>query len=141
MDRREFERLRDLPGKKITGDIRLQRSRETAPLLSATVLIENSADVTAKLFIEFNEQTDAKILNVSIPGTGPICRLEVDTRSHKSIGRSHKHALHEMDCPALNLPREIQGRSDLSGKSFHEVFMDFCDKANIEHDGSFVMER
>jgi hypothetical protein len=64
MDRSEFIRLRDLPGKAINGDIALQRTKDTAPLFCATVSIENSAGADARLRIEWNEQTDSKTLNV-----------------------------------------------------------------------------
>ena len=139
MNRDEFERLRDLPDKRIVGDINLQRTKNTAPLLSCVVPIENSAGVNALVRIELNEQTDSKTLNVWIPDTGPICRLDVDARDHKEIGRSHKHSLKLPDCPhpSINLSRDIQSRADLAGMTIQEVFTDFCHKARITHEGSF----
>ncbi|MGB4057419.1 MAG: hypothetical protein WBK77_04985 [Alphaproteobacteria bacterium] len=139
MDRDEFEKLRDLPGKTINGDILLQSSKESSPLLSTTVSIMNNAGIEAKLRIELNEMTESKTLNVWIPGIGAICRLEVDAKPHKPYGRSHKHSLELEDCPLphINLSRNIIDRSDLTGKSIKEVFIDFCQKANIEHLGDF----
>ncbi len=143
MDRSEFTRLRDLSGKTIEGDIILQQTRDTSPLFCATVSIENSAGTDARLRIEWNEQTDAKTLNVWAVGTGPICRLEVDSKPHKPAGRSHKHSLKQPDCPhpSINLSRQIDDRSDLSGKTIHEVFTDFCQKANITHAGRFSVDQ
>lgn len=142
MDRSEFTRLRDLPGKAISDDIVLQRTKDTAPLFCATVPIDNSAGADAKLRIEWNEQTDAKTLNVWVVGTGPICRLEVDSRPHNPNGRSHKHSLQQPDCPhpSINLSRQIENRNDLNGKTIHEVFTDFCQKANIAQMGSFSVD-
>lgn len=141
MDRTEFERLRDLSGKRIEGNIVLQRSKNLSPLLLAKVSILNDAGVTASLRIELNEQTDAKTLNVTISDVGPVCRLEVDSRPHKKIGRSHKHSLKLPDCPhsAVNLSRDICERNDLNGKSIQEVFTDFCKKANICFDGTLTL--
>lgn len=141
MDRSEFTRLRDLPGKSIDGDIVLQRTRETAPLLCATVRINNASGADAKLRIEWNEQTNAKTLNVWVAGTGPICRLEVDSKPHKPHGRSHKHSLQQPDCPhpSINLSRHIENRDDLQGHTIHEVFTDFCQKAHILHKGKIFV--
>ncbi len=139
MDRSEFTRLRDLSGKTIDGDVILQRTRDTAPLFCATVSINNSAGAEARLRIEWNEKTDAKTLNVWVAGTGAICRLEVDSRPHKPHGRSHKHSLQQPDCPhpSINLSRQIEDRSDLNGKTIHEVFTYFCQKASITVSGNF----
>jgi hypothetical protein len=141
MDRTEFERLRDLPGKFIAGDIVLERGKETSPLLSAIVAIENSAGVEAKLKVELNEETDAKTLNVWIPGIGPICRLDVDTRPHKPCGRSHKHSLQQPDCPhpSINLSRNVTDRAEMQGKTIHEVFTNFCVESMIEHRGVLIV--
>ena len=73
MERSDFEHLRDLPGKTIAGDISLQKTKDSSPLYCATVSINTTTDVEARLRIEWNEQTDAKTLNVWIPGNGPIC--------------------------------------------------------------------
>ena len=138
MDRIEFERLRDLPDKFIEGDIVLQRSKDTSPLLSIVVPIENSAGVNATLRLELNEKTGTKTINVVVSGVGAICRLEVDGRPHKDYSGSHKHSLKLPDCthPSINLGRQLEERSDLSGKDIKEVFTDFCKKANITHRGS-----
>jgi hypothetical protein len=140
MDRTEFERLRDLPGKFIEGDIVLARDGNTAPVLTATVMIENEAGVEAKLDIKFNEKTDAKTLNVRLAGVGAICRLDVDSNLHKPCGRSHKHSLQQPDCPhpSINLSRKVADRTDLQGLTIHEVFTNFCVESRIEHRGNII---
>jgi hypothetical protein len=138
MTRAEFEHLRDLPGKAIVGDIRLQEQRAVRPLLRAEdVRIENSAGVDLRLTLTYNPQTGSKSVNVHVPGLGPICRLEVDGQRHPPAGRSHKHSLRSADCPRANLPHDVAPRPELSGKLLHEVFEEFCRAANIEHGGMF----
>lgn len=139
MDRNEFEALRDLPGKTIAEDIVLQETKDNHPLYTARVTIRNDIGIDARLQITWNYETDAKSLNVWIPGVGPICRLDVDGPPHKPYGRCHKHSLKLPDCSSnvINLSRDIIDRNDLSSKSIKEVFTDFCQKACIEHHGEF----
>lgn len=143
MDRKEFEYLRDLPNKTIDSDIVLQKSKESAPIFATTVYINNSINVETKLRIEWNEQTDSKTLNVWVPGTGPICRLEVDSRPHRPYGRNHKHSLEQPDCShsSENLRRNIVNKEDMAGKTIQAVFTEFCQMANIIHKGSFVIAK
>ncbi len=92
MNREQFERLRDLPGKTIRGDIRLVRSRAVSPLLIAEgIRIDNSQGVDARLTISYNPEVGSKSFNVHVPGIGPICRLDVD--GPPSPGRSEPQAL------------------------------------------------
>ncbi len=141
MDRLEFERLRDLPNKSIEGDIVLQRSRDEAPHLTAIVDIQNSAGADAKLKIFLNEETGAKTFNVWIVGVGAICRLDVDSRSHKPCGRNHKHSLQQHDCPhpSVNLGRNVADRPELAGKTIQEAFTIFCTQSNITHNGTLTV--
>ncbi len=137
MDREEFERLRDLPGKRIAGDITLKRKRSRSIVFeSGPVPIEFESGSLANVYLEYNEATEAKTINVIVVGTGPICRLEVDLRVHREAGRDHKHALKTPDCPSENLARDVSGRPDLSGLSFEAVFETFCKMAHIEHEGT-----
>jgi hypothetical protein len=139
MDKGEFERLRNLPGKRIDGDIVLKKNSNRRPLRAAKVPIINSEGADAFLYIEWNEETDAKTLNVFVTGTGPICRLEVDARPHHDAGRSHKHDLVTPDCPSENLKRNAMGRSDLQGKDLLSIFGVFCKMADINHNGKLVV--
>ncbi|KAA0582195.1 hypothetical protein FZ983_06765 [Azospirillum sp. B21] len=140
MDRSEFERLRDMRGKRIIGDIRLERRSEISVAWEARdIPIINADGVEARLNVQLVAETGAKTLNVKIPGIGLICRLEVDSRPHKPAGRSHKHSLHHPDCPRENLKREVVDRSDLDGRSLKEVFGAFCRMAHIVHDGSLIL--
>ncbi|MFP5512150.1 MAG: hypothetical protein ACLGJC_03565 [Alphaproteobacteria bacterium] len=81
MDRSEFERLRDMRGKRIVGDIRLERRSDNSVAWEARdIPIINADGVEARLNVQLVAETGAKTLNVKIPGIGPICRLEVDSR-------------------------------------------------------------
>lgn len=140
MDKTTFEALRDLPGKRILGDIRPVRQRQLAPLLVAEgIKIENSEGIELVLTIQYNPVVGSKTMNVHVPGVGPICRLDVDGPSHQPHGRSHKHALQSARCPDRNLPDGIVARNDLAGKALQEVFSDFCRMANITHTGQLEL--
>lgn len=138
MNRTEFEALRDLTGKRITQDIRFARRAALRPAVEvADILIENESGVDLRMNMHFNPETGSKTVNVYVPGTGPICRLDVDGTRHGDAGRSHKHALQTERCPDRNLPDGVAKRDELSGKSIKEVFDAFCDLAAIEFSGSF----
>lgn len=138
MTRAEFERLRDMPGKVIVGDIRLQELRQAKPLLRAEdVRIANEANANLRLALTYNPLTGSKSTNVYVPGLGPICRLDIDGQAHPPAGRSHKHSLRSDDCPRANLPTGVVARDDLSGCTLQEAFEDFCMLANITHQGEF----
>jgi len=140
MDRTEFEALRDLPGKRIEGEIRLIRSKQTSPHLTAEVAIENSAGQELRMNMRYNPETGGSTLNVSVVGVGPICRLDVDAHDHPPAGRQHKHALQRETCsnPGQNLRHGVAARPDLAGASFRRVFEEFCRIAGITHVGTLV---
>ncbi|WNG13253.1 hypothetical protein [Cystobacter fuscus] len=138
MDRKAFEQLRDLPGKKIRKDIRLSRKRDLLPNLTAdNITIENDLGVEVVMNINYNEEVGSKTINVVLKGRGPICRLDVDGPAHRPAGRSHKHSLQTPRCPDRNLPDKVLDRPDLAGKPLHELFTIFCEMAHIEHEGTF----
>lgn len=140
MDGQEFRRLRDLPGKRIVGDIRLApRSDISAAWEAKDILITNADGVDARMTIQLVTETGAKTINVKVPGVGPICRLEVDSRPHRPASRSHKHALRTADCPRDNLKRDVIDRPDLSGRPLTEVFDAFCRMAQITHEGTLIL--
>lgn len=140
MNRAEFIELRDLPGKRIIGDIALKRKKDGSIVFaSGTVPIRAGGSTLANLHIEYNEATDAKSMNVTIIGVGPVCRLEVDSRHHRPAGRSHKHALKTPECPSDNLPFDVLDRADLAGKSLEDVFAEFCAMAHIEYNGKIEL--
>lgn len=140
MNRDDFERLRDLPGKRIVGDVCLtQRNDISAAWEAKDIPILNIDGVDARLTLQLVSETGAKTLNVKVTGVGPICRLEVDSRPHRPAGRSHKHALHTPDCPRENLKRHVIDRSDLNGRSLNEVFDAFCQMAHIVHEGALIV--
>ena len=140
MNRAEFIEVRDLPGKRITGDIALKRKKNGSIFFaSGAVPIETGGSILAYLHLEYNEAADAKSMNVWMVGVGPICRLEVDSKVHRPAGRSHKHALQTPECPSNNLSVNVLDRADLAGKSLEHVFAEFCGMAHIEHDGKIKL--
>lgn len=138
MNRLDFETLRDLPGKTISGTIKLSQKQATQPLLTADrIPIQNSQGVTVWMNINFNPETGAKGVNVTLVGEGPICRLDVDGSCHGDAGRSHKHSVQDDASVRRSLRDGVVPRADLSGKRLSEVFEDFCAAASIVHNGSF----
>jgi len=136
MNRQEFEKLRDFPGKRITADIVLRSKRDrNGVYMSGPIPIELDYAVKADVYIELNTETGAKTINVRVAGIGPICRLEVDGRVHRPAGRSHKHAIKTPECPAKNLPVDVLDRPDLAGSPLSGVFAEFCRMAHIEYVG------
>ena len=139
VDRADFERLRDFPGKVIRGDIKFVQRKQMAPAFVADgIEIENSSGIALRLNINFNPDASSKTFNVFAVGIGPICRLDVDGPMHRPVGRSHKHSLQTERCPERNLPDQVTDRGDLSGKSLDELFGIFCKMAKVEHDGAFL---
>jgi hypothetical protein len=137
MDRSEFEKLRDVPGKKITGEIRLSKPKNTAPTMVAEgIHISNTAGATLLLNINYNPVVGSKTLNVVQVGVGPICRLDVDGPPHRPAGRCHKHSLQTPRCPDRNLPDNVSDQPQLSGKTLTELFEGFCKMAQIEFEGT-----
>jgi hypothetical protein len=138
LDRKTFDALRDLPGKRIQGDIRFIASRAIRPLLIAEdIRIQNQFSVDLRLTVKYNPEVGSSTFNVHVPGVGPICRLDVDGPPHRPFGRSHKHAMQSEECPRRNLPEGVSDWPDLSGKSVADLFGAFCEMASIDHDGVF----
>ena len=137
MNRQEFLHLRDLPGKRITANIEWASPRDGKPnLIFEQVPLENSAGFDVVLNGTYKPDIPAITFNFVLLGIGPICRVDVNGTIHRDAGRTHKHDLrHEAD-PRRNLPTAI-ARADLEGKTAWEVWLDLCEKANIEHTGSF----
>ena len=138
MDKAEFQRLRDLPNKKIIGDIRLREHRALRGYIAEEVRIENSADTDLRMTVSWNPETDKVKFNVYIPGIGPICRLEVRSKRHGNAGRSHKHSVENERCPDMNLPIAV-GRVDLENRTLGDLFGAFCEMASITHEGRLVL--
>ncbi len=138
MDRKEFEAIRDVPGKVISEDVRFTPSAKTNPVVVAeNVRIENAGGLDLRLNASHNAETGAKKLNVHAMGVGPICRLESDGPPHRPHGRSHKHALETPRCPDQNLRKGVVDRPELSGYSWRRLFQELCDIAGIQHTGAF----
>jgi hypothetical protein len=141
MDRNEFEHLRDLPGKSVSGPIVLKGKPGHAPELYATnVAIENDAGADLRMDVSFNPKTGKKTVNVRKEPEGPICRLDVDGPAHRPATGSHKHSLQRPDCPNKNLPMDVGDRPDLSGKSVQDVLDEMCRLGSIGGKPQLVIE-
>ena len=138
MDRKEFERIRDAPGKEILGDIVLRKFKENSAVLTCKKKIDNRLGYKAFLHIKFNQETSEKNLTVSIDKVGPVCRLDINSRPHKPCSRNHKHSLRTEKCPSENLTRDVSARDELANKEIDEIFRIFCNNAKIVHNGNFV---
>jgi len=137
MNRQEFESLRDLPNKTIEGDIVFTQPRDTALVfVAAKIPIVSTATVKAYLDIRYITITDYCSFNVTIEGTGQVCRLEHNAKDHRGAGRDHKHSLQTEDCPLRDLPH-AQSFDGLNNKTVKEVFKIFCKAAHINHRGTF----
>lgn len=137
MDRKEFEKLRDLPDKKIIGSIKFQQKAQGRPTLVASAKIQNSLGADLRIDISYNPEVGNKTFNVLIENVGQICRLDVDGSPHRPASGSHKHSLQMASCIAGNLGRNVADRPDLAGKTMTDLFREFCAMANIEHVGTF----
>lgn len=137
MNRREFEHLRDLPGKQIVADIRFVNSRSTDPNLTFSgVILENSAGWIVRVNGTYKPDIPSITFNFSIPEVGPICRLDVNGPIHKPVGRTHKHSLKHDEDPRKNLPSP-DAIPEFEGLSPREAWARFCEVANIRHTGKF----
>ena len=138
MTRKEFESLRDIPGKKILDDLIFAVTEPISPVLSFdNVKVENSLGVELRLNGKFNPLVPSVAFNFRVRGVGPICRLEVNGTMHGG-SRTHKHALVNEDDPRQNLPTDVTPRPDLEGKSPRQIWLALCSQAKIEHAGRFI---
>jgi hypothetical protein len=138
MDRREFEELRDLPGKAVNSDIQFGAPAEAAPfLLFENVRVSNSLGIDLRLNGKYNPEVRTIVFNFRIPNVGPICRVEVNSTKHGG-SRTHKHSLHLEEDPRQNLPTKVIPRPDLERKTLREVWETLCREARITHNGRLV---
>ena len=136
MTQEEFVAFRDNPGKTIRSDIRLLQREEHRPILRMDgVRIENHLVPLARLDIQYNPKRGSTTFNISVAGIGPICRLDVNGRVHRSSGRTHKQFLLTPDCPSAGLQEGHEPRPELESLSFTDLFQTFCELANISHAG------
>lgn len=140
MDRGMFERIRDLRSKRIEGDIALlRREPSSAVHVALGIPVWNPLGVNLRLAVRWNHVKNKKSIAVYVPGTGVICRLDVDGPRHGSAGRSHKHSLRNPTCPLRNLPLGVVPRPELSGLDVRSLFLQFCAEARIRFDGRILI--
>lgn len=137
VNRVEFEQLRDLPDKRIEGNVTFSQPKGSKPVhIISPVAVQNSLGFDLVLQGSYNAEIKRLTIQFLVRGTGPICRFCINGRLHKELGRTHKHDLHEEDDPGRNLPTAVT-RSELSGKPLESVWKTICAQAKILHIGSF----
>lgn len=140
VDRSDFERLRELRPKTITGDIALVGHRGLGPIHEAVgIVVHNASAPELRLAVRWNPETERKTINAYILAVGPICRMDVNAPPHGLAGRSHKHSLQTQECPSLNLPIGVNSRPELSGLDVKALFLQFCREAGIDFEGSLLV--
>jgi hypothetical protein len=137
VDRQEWERLRDLQGKTINGDIKLESNSKTSPLFVAKVPIANAHEIDLVLNVTYRSYDNGVTFNFSAEKR-PICRLDVRGTNHKDQGRTHKHELTtEADSnPRRNLP-VAYARPEFETLSAKDAWKKLCEIAKIDHKGTF----
>jgi hypothetical protein len=139
MLRFEFEQIRDLPGKRIEGDLMFAQKIGSRPCyVVGNVPVENAIGLDLVLDGIYTAPIKKLIFNFRVRGVGPICRVCVNGRFHDKVGRTHKHHLVGERDPAVNLPN-AEGRPDLRKKTVLEIWNILCDQANIIHNGTVVI--
>jgi hypothetical protein len=137
MNRAEFEQLRDLPDKRIEGNIIFSLPGGSKPIHIITPLpVQNALGIDLVLQGSYNAEIRKLTVQFLVRGIGPICRLCINGRLHRALGRTHKHDLHDEDDPGKNLPQAVS-RTDLSGPPLETVWRTICKQAKILHNGSF----
>jgi len=137
MNRAEFEQLRDLPDKRIEGNITFSTKKGSRPIhVIEPLAVQNSLGIDLVLQGSYNQEIKKLTLQFLVRGTGPVCRFCINGRRHRGLGRTHKHDLHEEDDPARNLPTAVK-RADLSGPPLESVWRTVCEQAKIVHNGTF----
>ncbi len=140
MNREEFERLRDLPDKRIIGNIEFTPSRQVSTtLIIDRIRVENSAGYEIVLNGSYIRDIPSLKLNFHIVGTGAFCRLEINGKVHKNAGRTHKHSVHDESSIRRHLPDPTpRADLDLTAQSAKQIWETLCQEANITHLGEFV---
>jgi len=105
MNRDQFTELRDLPDKVIASDIEFLPDKAISTTLSFDqVEVENGLGYELVLNGSYIPNIPALKFNFVVNGVGAICRIEINGVVHKPVGRTHKHALIDENCPRKNLP-------------------------------------
>jgi hypothetical protein len=137
VNRIEFEQLRDLPDKQISGNVTFSAKRGARPLhILDPIEVHNSLGIDLVLQGTYNSVINKLTVQFFVRGVGPICRFCVNGRVHGDCGRTHKHDLLEEDDPGRNIPNAVD-RPDLANLSLPEAWGKMCDQARITHVGSF----
>lgn len=135
MNKREFETLRKLEGKRIEGDVQLRPDPSGGRVMRAKdVIVHNEIGWPVAVDIHYDPRFPKLVVNFSVDGVGPICRVCVNGTAHKTVGRHHKHTLRAESDPSQNLPHAVT-RPDYSTLPLEQVWNLICREANIAHNG------
>lgn len=141
MNRTEFEQLRDLPDKTITGDIEVVQKKHATIHASKAISVQNNLGIDLQLNVLCHKHIPHFTFNFSVKGVGPICRYDVNGAIHGNAGRTHKHALETDRCPERHLPN-ARPRNDLDipGITIEDVWDVVCKEANLLHQGRIILK-
>jgi hypothetical protein len=106
-------------------------------LVFRNIRVFNAMNLGVFLNGTFKPRLNAITYNFVLSGTGPICRIDVNSTIHGEAGRTHKHELESETDPLYNLPKAMIIR-DLGEPTPLAVWKRVCTGANIEHRGRFV---
>jgi hypothetical protein len=81
-------------------------------------------------------RTGAIVYNLTVKGSGAICRYCLGGTNHSPFGRYHKHSVNGAGDVAKGLPY-VERRDDLKGLTAREVWCVLCKEARIFHIGDF----
>jgi hypothetical protein len=141
MNRAEFTHLRELPGKRIDGDIEFRQVRGAAPnLVFDQVPIHNTLGWDVILNGTYKPHIPSVTFNFYLRGAGPICRLCVNGVVHRDVGRTHKHELIKDEDSRLNLPTAFRraGDFDMHRQTVDSIWRQLCTEASIVHSGAII---
>lgn len=140
MNRDQFTDLRDLPDKVIASDIEFLPDKAISTTLSFDqVEVENGLGYELVLNGSYIPNIPALKFNFVVKGVGAICRIEINGVVHKPIGRTHKHALIDENCPRKNLPHaDARPDLDLHTHTPRQIWETVCQESGILHTGKFV---
>jgi hypothetical protein len=137
MTEAEFKKLRDLPGKRITGDMEFKKAkREDVMLVFDKVVVANDMNLPIQVNGAYHPGVPFASFNFLESGFGPVCRLEINRDIHYDAGRTHKHEYTDESGVkrAYCAERFIGLEHDVVA-----AWKELCGLANIVHDGELIV--
>lgn len=140
----EFEQLRDLPGKVVTGDLEFLKT-SNPDVFRCEMVLGSFQGHEVRLTASYYDHIPAVTFNFRVTGFKAVCRYCVNNTAHidhvtgKKV-RTHKHSPESDYCFRNNLPRARE-RTDLDITDFADVqniWDVICKDANILHSGKVI---